>query len=159
MFLKKEKSILSKVDMVRRITKVTSDVAFLLIQLKFHAVLVTNLTTSPNVQWKSRKTHNLIKIQLFLLHYTKLIICSANLQKQTYTFLLLLNFYSFKSFELAGGLDEKINYFIQEAESQGVPCVFGPNRKRLGTAVFKKVFVSCVAILNYEGAEVCISSF
>lgn len=63
------------------------------------------------------------------------------------------------SFEFAGGLDEKINYFIKEAECQVVPCVFGPNRKKLGMAVFKKVFVSCVAILNHEGAEVCISSF
>lgn len=52
MFFKIEKSLL-KVEMVRRITKVTSDVVFLLIQLKFDAVLFTNwtprLSTSPNV--------------------------------------------------------------------------------------------------------------
>uniref|UniRef100_A0A1B6KUA9 Ribosomal protein eL8/eL30/eS12/Gadd45 domain-containing protein n=1 Tax=Graphocephala atropunctata TaxID=36148 RepID=A0A1B6KUA9_9HEMI len=52
-----------------------------------------------------------------------------------------------------GGLDEKINSFINEAQSQGIPCVFGPNRKRLGKAVFKNSLVSCVAVLSYDGAQ------
>ncbi|XP_046658749.1 selenocysteine insertion sequence-binding protein 2 isoform X2 [Homalodisca vitripennis] len=52
-----------------------------------------------------------------------------------------------------GGLDERINNFVKEAENQGVPCVFGPNRKRLGKAVFKNSLVSCVAVLSYDGAQ------
>lgn len=51
--------------------------------------------------------------------------------------------------------------FKVEAELQGIPCIFGPNRKRLGKAVKKNTLVSCVAVLSYEGAEVsftCIAS-
>ncbi|XP_054263222.1 selenocysteine insertion sequence-binding protein 2-like [Macrosteles quadrilineatus] len=52
-----------------------------------------------------------------------------------------------------GGLDEKVEKFKVEAELQGIPCIFGPNRKRLGKAVKKNTLVSCVAVLSYEGAE------
>lgn len=56
-----------------------------------------------------------------------------------------------------GGLDDTIQQLKSEAEIQNIPYLFGPNRKQLGKSSHKNVLVSCVAVLNYDGAEALVS--
>lgn len=56
-----------------------------------------------------------------------------------------------------GGLDDTIQQLKSEAEIQNIPYLFGPNRKQLGKSSQKNVLVSCVAVLNYDGAEDLVS--
>ena len=52
-----------------------------------------------------------------------------------------------------GGLDDAINFIIQAATEQNLPCIFALNRRRLGKAMNKYVPVSVVGIFDYSGAE------
>ncbi|XP_071450157.1 selenocysteine insertion sequence-binding protein 2 isoform X2 [Hetaerina americana] len=52
-----------------------------------------------------------------------------------------------------GGLDEVINAIIGSANEQRVPVVFPLTRRQLGKVTYRKVGVSCVGVLNYQGSE------
>lgn len=56
-----------------------------------------------------------------------------------------------------GGLDDTIQQLKSDAEIQHIPYLFGPSRRQLGKSSHKNVLVSCIAILNYEGAEDLVS--
>ena len=51
-------------------------------------------------------------------------------------------------------MDDTIQQLKEDAEIQHIPYLFGPSRKQLGKSSRKNVLVSCIAVLNYEGAEV-----
>jgi len=55
----------------------------------------------------------------------------------------------------AGGLDDAVTGLAREAAAQEppVPVVFALNRRRLGRACLRKVPVSCVAVMNPQGAD------
>ena len=59
--------------------------------------------------------------------------------------------------EAEGGLDDAVSQLIKDAGSVSVPVVFGLNRYKLGRLCFKKVPISCIGILNYQGSDVSIS--
>ncbi|XP_037940278.1 selenocysteine insertion sequence-binding protein 2 [Teleopsis dalmanni] len=52
-----------------------------------------------------------------------------------------------------GGLDDMINSLKMQCQSQQVPYVFSLKRRELAYTLYKKVPVSCVAILDYDGAR------
>ena len=56
--------------------------------------------------------------------------------------------------EAEGGLDDTVSRLIAEAESLNVSVVFSLNRYKLGKLCYKKVAISCIGILNYQGSDV-----
>ena len=56
--------------------------------------------------------------------------------------------------EAEGGLDDVVSQLITEATSLNVPVVFSLNRYKLGKLCYKKVPISCIGILNYQGSDV-----
>lgn len=52
-----------------------------------------------------------------------------------------------------GGLDEAIEQMKVSCEESHVPYLFSLKRRKIGYILFKKVPVSCVGILSYEGCE------
>jgi ribosomal protein L7Ae-like RNA K-turn-binding protein len=52
-----------------------------------------------------------------------------------------------------GGLDDAINFIIQNAMEQNIPFVFALGRKGLGKSLNKLVPISVVGIFDYSGAE------
>jgi len=63
---------------------------------------------------------------------------------------------SFKhdAFCVAGGLDEVVESIKSRAKMENIPIIFALGRRDLAYCVFRKVPVSCMAVLNYGGAEV-----
>ena len=59
--------------------------------------------------------------------------------------------------EAEGGLDDAVGQLIKDAKSLNVSVVFSLNRYKLGRLCFKKVPISCIGILNYQGSDVSIS--
>jgi len=55
--------------------------------------------------------------------------------------------------ETEGGLDDAVGKLIADAELMGVPVIFGLNRYKLGRTCLKKVPISCIGILNYQGSD------
>merc|ERR1712066_501884 len=55
--------------------------------------------------------------------------------------------------EAEGGLDDTISQLIRDAESLNVSVVFSLNRHKLGKLCFKKVPISCIGILNFQGSD------
>merc|ERR1712098_668565 len=55
--------------------------------------------------------------------------------------------------ETEGGLDDAVGKLIKDAELMGVPVIFGLNRYKLGRTCLKKVPISCIGILNYQGSD------
>jgi len=65
-----------------------------------------------------------------------------------------------ENIEAKGGLNDIIGNLITMAahtgeygEKKPVPVFFVMNRWTLGKAIFRKVAISCVAILNYQGSD------
>uniref|UniRef100_A0A915K139 Ribosomal protein L7Ae/L30e/S12e/Gadd45 domain-containing protein n=1 Tax=Romanomermis culicivorax TaxID=13658 RepID=A0A915K139_ROMCU len=56
-----------------------------------------------------------------------------------------------------GGLNQLIREILDECQKQNVSYVFGLSRWKLGRVVKKYGPVGCVGILNYQGAEQCVS--
>ena len=56
--------------------------------------------------------------------------------------------------EAEGGLDDLVSRLITEAAGLNVSVVFSLNRYKLGKLCFKKVAISCIGILNYQGSDV-----
>ena len=56
--------------------------------------------------------------------------------------------------EAEGGLDDTVTRLIAEAAGLNVSVVFSLNRYKLGKLCFKKVAISCIGILNYQGSDV-----
>lgn len=54
---------------------------------------------------------------------------------------------------LAGGIDDTIAAMKTKCEEQEVPYVFALRRRKIGYILLKKVPVSCVGVINYEGTE------
>uniref|UniRef100_A0A336KQM1 CSON013778 protein n=1 Tax=Culicoides sonorensis TaxID=179676 RepID=A0A336KQM1_CULSO len=52
-----------------------------------------------------------------------------------------------------GGLDDTIQQMKVFCDENHIPYLFSLKRRKIGYILFKKVPVSCVAILNYEGCE------
>merc|ERR1719431_860028 len=55
--------------------------------------------------------------------------------------------------ETEGGLDDAVSKLIADAKAQEVKTVFGMNRRKLGKLCLKKVPVSCIGIMNYQGSD------
>jgi len=55
--------------------------------------------------------------------------------------------------ETEGGLDDAITRLVQDSKSQEVSTVFGLNRRKMGKLCLKKVPVSCIGIMNYQGSD------
>lgn len=53
----------------------------------------------------------------------------------------------------AGGISEIIAEMKMKCQQSEVPYVFSLKRRQLGYILLKKVPVSCVGILNYQGSE------
>ena len=56
--------------------------------------------------------------------------------------------------ETEGGLDDAVTKMIKDAGLYNVPTVFGLNRYKLGRMCLKKVPISVIGILNYQGSDV-----
>ena len=56
--------------------------------------------------------------------------------------------------EAEGGLDDTVSRLITEAAGLNVSVVFSLNRYKLGRLCYKKVAISCIGILNYQGSDV-----
>lgn len=56
-------------------------------------------------------------------------------------------------FVYAGGIDITIAGMKTKCEEQEVPYVFALRRRKIGYILLKKVPVSCVGVINYEGTE------
>lgn len=52
-----------------------------------------------------------------------------------------------------GGLDRLIEELKGKCDADGIPYVFSLRRWKLGRIMLKKVPVSCIGIINYDGAE------
>ena len=52
-----------------------------------------------------------------------------------------------------GGLNDQITKIRRICVEQNVPCIFALSKNKLGKTV-KKFTATCVAVLNYHGAEV-----
>lgn len=52
-----------------------------------------------------------------------------------------------------GGLDETVTQMKIVCETNHVPYLFSLKRRKIGYILFKKVPVSCVGILSYDGCE------
>jgi len=55
--------------------------------------------------------------------------------------------------ETEGGLDDAVSKLIADAKAQEIKTVFGLNRRKLGKLCLKKVPVSCIGIMNYQGSD------
>jgi len=55
--------------------------------------------------------------------------------------------------ETEGGLDDAVTKLISDAKAQEITSVFGLNRRKLGKLCLKKVPVSCIGIMNYQGSD------
>eukprot|EP00092_Neocalanus_flemingeri_P022511 GFUD01024412.1.p1 GENE.GFUD01024412.1~~GFUD01024412.1.p1 ORF type:complete len:1026 (+),score=376.63 GFUD01024412.1:135-3212(+) len=55
--------------------------------------------------------------------------------------------------ETEGGLDDAVTRLVLDAKSQEVGTVFGLNRRKLGKLCLKKVPVSCIGIMNFQGSD------
>ena len=58
--------------------------------------------------------------------------------------------------ETEGGLDDAVGKLLSDSVSMEVPTFFGLNRYKLGKLCLKKVPISCIGILNYQGSDVSI---
>ncbi|XP_054734535.1 selenocysteine insertion sequence-binding protein 2 [Anastrepha obliqua] len=58
----------------------------------------------------------------------------------------------------ADGLDAKISNIKNQCQQQNIPYLFALRRRQLAYALFKKAPVSCVAVLDYDGAREIYSS-
>ena len=58
--------------------------------------------------------------------------------------------------ESAGGLDDAVSRLLEAAGAQEVPVVFGLNRRKLGKLCLKKVPISCIGVMNFQGSDVSI---
>ena len=56
--------------------------------------------------------------------------------------------------EAEGGLDDTVSRLITEAAELNVSVVFSLNRYKLGKLCYKKVAISCIGILNFQGSDV-----
>lgn len=56
-------------------------------------------------------------------------------------------------FCVAGGISETIDEMKMKCKKYQIPYVFSLKRRQLGYVLFKKVPVSCVGVLNYQGSE------
>ncbi|XP_063698560.1 selenocysteine insertion sequence-binding protein 2 [Culicoides brevitarsis] len=52
-----------------------------------------------------------------------------------------------------GGLDEKVQQMKSMCDECHIPYVFSLKRRKIGYLLFKKIPVSCVGVLNYDGCE------
>jgi len=52
-----------------------------------------------------------------------------------------------------GGLDDAVTKLVNDAKDQEISTVFGLNRRKLGKLCLKKVPVSCIGIMNYQGSD------
>ncbi|KAK7079660.1 hypothetical protein SK128_023489, partial [Halocaridina rubra] len=52
-----------------------------------------------------------------------------------------------------GALDEVVEKMLNQAKENGVPVIFALSCRKIGLICKKKVPVSCVGIINYQGAE------
>jgi len=55
--------------------------------------------------------------------------------------------------ETEGGLDDAVSKLIADSNTQEIKTVFGLNRRKLGKLCLKKVPVSCIGIMNYQGSD------
>jgi len=55
--------------------------------------------------------------------------------------------------ETEGGLDDAVMKLLADSASLEVPTFFGLNRYKLGKLCLKKVPISCIGILNYQGSD------
>jgi len=55
--------------------------------------------------------------------------------------------------ESEGGLDDAVTTLIKDAEAMNVSTIFSLNRRKLGKICIKKVPVSCIGIMNYQGSD------
>lgn len=56
-------------------------------------------------------------------------------------------------FLLIGGINSTIDEMKKKCQQSNVPYVFSLKRRQLGYVLFKKVPVSCVGVINYQGSE------
>ena len=56
--------------------------------------------------------------------------------------------------ETEGGLDDAVSKLIADSNTQEIKTVFALNRRKLGKLCLKKVPVSCIGIMNYQGSDV-----
>lgn len=54
---------------------------------------------------------------------------------------------------IAGGLDEKVRDIIDLATDGEVPVVYALTRRKLGKALSRRIRVSIVGVLNFDGAD------
>ncbi|KAG8225417.1 hypothetical protein J437_LFUL004617 [Ladona fulva] len=80
-----------------------------------------------------RQTNNLLVVQK-----VKIIIMASDIEKVP----------------APGGLDDIVTTIVDRANKQNVPVIFNFPRRQLGKLTYRKVPVSCIAILNYHGTEV-----
>eukprot|EP00090_Calanus_glacialis_P015003 TRINITY_DN23891_c0_g1_i1.p1 TRINITY_DN23891_c0_g1~~TRINITY_DN23891_c0_g1_i1.p1 ORF type:complete len:1004 (-),score=355.52 TRINITY_DN23891_c0_g1_i1:281-3292(-) len=52
-----------------------------------------------------------------------------------------------------GGLDDAVTKLVNDAKGQEISTLFGLNRRKLGKLCLKKVPVSCIGIMNYQGSD------
>jgi len=55
--------------------------------------------------------------------------------------------------ETEGGLDDAVSKLIADSKAQEIKTVFGLNRRKLGKLCLKKVPISCIGIMNYQGSD------
>jgi len=55
--------------------------------------------------------------------------------------------------ETEGGLDDAVSKLIADSKGQEIKTVFGLNRRKLGKLCLKKVPISCIGIMNYQGSD------
>jgi len=55
--------------------------------------------------------------------------------------------------ETEGGLDDAVSKLINDAKAQEIGSVFALNRRKLGKLCLKKVPISCIGIMNYQGSD------
>jgi len=56
--------------------------------------------------------------------------------------------------EAEGGLDDQVQAVVDAARTSSIPVVFALNRNKLGKAIGTSHKISCVGIINYDGAHV-----
>merc|ERR1712142_973786 len=55
--------------------------------------------------------------------------------------------------ETEGGLDDAVSKLITDAKAQEIKTVFGLNRRKLGKLCLKKVPISCIGVMNFQGSD------
>ncbi len=58
--------------------------------------------------------------------------------------------------ESKGGLNDFVAEMVSAAAAASVPVVFVMNRRKLGWVCLRKVPISCIGIINYQGSDVSI---